>query len=98
MVSDDAAAVAKFASDAFVRSAVDVEIPIDESLWAELDPGVVAVHHQNEVVIVSPVQAVQVLGGAFDFGEVRAAFDESRVVEVLVPVDDCGIGVAQDVC
>jgi len=83
--------------DPLISSAIDVEEAIDQRLRAKLNPSIVAINHEHQIVIARFVKAIQVLGCAVDFCQMRAAFDESRVIECLVPVDDGRFWVAEDI-
>lgn len=74
-----------------------VVISIDQSLRTKLDPGVVTIHHEYEVFIVSLIQAVKMFRRALNFGKVRAPINERWVIKILVPIDDGRARVAQDI-
>jgi hypothetical protein len=84
-------------SNSFVRSVIDIKVTINQRLRTKLHPGIVAIDHEHQVVIARLVKAVQVLGRAIDLRQMRATFDERRIIECLIPVDDGWSRVAKNI-
>lgn len=97
LLGDGSIIATHFGSNPLFRSTIDVEEAVDQRLRTKLDPSIVAIDHEHKVFIAGLVEAVQVLGRAIDLRQMRAAFDESRIIECLVPVDYGRSWVAENV-
>ena len=84
-------------SNPLISSTIDIKEAVNQCLRTKLQPSIISINHEYQVFIARLVEAVQVLGRAVDFRQMRAAFDESRIIECLVPIDDGRSWVAEDV-
>jgi hypothetical protein len=67
-----------------------------QRLWPELHPSIVAVDHEDQVLVLSRLECCEVRVYTGDFGEVRSTGDIAVVIEGLIPINHNGCWVAQD--
>lgn len=87
---------AQLRPNSLIRSAIDIEITINQRLRPKHRPGIEAIDQEKKVIIVSIIKRGQVVVDTGYLGEMRSTFDKAFVVKLLVPVYDHWAGISSD--
>ena len=89
-------------TDALIRLVVELVISLDEDRGRQLEPNVVCVDQDSQIVVVSVAVVFEELvnGGepALDLGDTAASEVPPRPVELALPVEEDGHRVAESHC